>query len=44
MGSVTTDATDYVIYVHIEVYLDRRGGFAAARHSIVRKESDGALA
>ena len=37
---------DYVIYVHIAVNLDGRGGggFAAARHSIVRKEIDGALA
>ena len=36
---------DYVIYVHIDVNLDGRGyRFAAARPSIVRKESGGALA
>ena len=35
---------DYVIYVHIDVNLDGRGGFAAARRSIVKKEIGGALA
>ena len=35
---------NYVIYVRIDVNLDGRGGFAAARPSIVRKESGGALA
>ena len=35
---------NYVIYVHIDVNLDGRGGFAAARHSIVREGSGGALA
>ena len=37
---------DYVIYVHIDVNLDGRGGFgfAAARPSIVGKEIGGALA
>ena len=35
---------DYVIYVHIDVNLDGRGGFAAARSSIVRKEIGGTLA
>ena len=29
---------DYVKYVHIDVNLDGRGGFAAARPAIVRKE------
>ena len=35
---------DYVIYVHIDVNLDGRGGFAAARPSIVRQEIGSALA
>ena len=35
---------DFVIYVHIDVNLDGMDGFAAARHSIVKKEIDGALA
>ena len=30
--------------MHIDVNLDERGGFAAARSSIVRKEIGGALA
>ena len=35
---------DYVIYVHIDVNLDERDGFAAARPAIVRNEIGGALA
>ena len=35
---------DYAIYVHIDVNLDGRGWFAAARPSIVKKEIAGALA
>ena len=36
--------SDYVIYVHIDVNLDGRGGFVAARPSIVRNKIGGALA
>ena len=35
---------NYVIYMHIDVNLDGRGGFAAARPSYCRKEIGGALA
>ena len=35
---------NYVKYLHIDVNLDGRGGLAAARPSIFRKESGGALA
>ena len=35
---------DYIIYVRIDVNLDGRGGFAAARPSIVTNESGGTLA
>ena len=45
MGGFTTDSREITyLYVHIGVNLDGRGGFAAARPSIVKKEIGGALA
>ena len=44
MGGFTTDERERDYGIYIEVTLDGRGGFAAARSSIVRKEIGGALA